>query len=305
LERLADLIRPAIAYRPGTSVGEPPPGAADGEGFVVTVAMTSLTGCSGEAFASILRSLGYASVQREGPAITVPIIPAAPTQPVAVVEAAAEQATADIPLEVDGEALATAPIAAEATPVVEAAEETAGAVEPPPAEAAAVEATEAPADGTVLVEAAEAVAEEEAPAAPEPPPQIEVWTLQPRPAAQQHRPVPHEGRRREGGFQRPPRAEAGGPQPGPRPDEAQQARPPQERREDRSRFEAPRSGHRSGGKPGQGPRTDRPFRDDGRREGRQSEGFHAPRPRERQPDPDSPFAKLAALKAELEKKGKS
>ncbi len=26
LERLADLIRPAIAYRPGTTVGEPPPG---------------------------------------------------------------------------------------------------------------------------------------------------------------------------------------------------------------------------------------------------------------------------------------
>ena len=30
LERLADLIRPAIAYRPGVTPGEPPPGAADG-----------------------------------------------------------------------------------------------------------------------------------------------------------------------------------------------------------------------------------------------------------------------------------
>ena len=29
LERLADLIRPAIAYRPGVTPGEPPPGAAD------------------------------------------------------------------------------------------------------------------------------------------------------------------------------------------------------------------------------------------------------------------------------------
>ncbi|MGA9600154.1 MAG: hypothetical protein WBS22_07875, partial [Methylocystis sp.] len=29
------------------------------------------------------------------------------------------------------------------------------------------------------------------------------------------------------------------------------------------------------------------------------------KPRERLPDPDSPFAKLLALKAELEKKGKS
>jgi ATP-dependent RNA helicase SUPV3L1/SUV3 len=30
LERLADLIRPAIAYRPGVTPGEPPPGTADG-----------------------------------------------------------------------------------------------------------------------------------------------------------------------------------------------------------------------------------------------------------------------------------
>jgi ATP-dependent RNA helicase SUPV3L1/SUV3 len=82
LERLADLIRPAIAYRPGTTPGEPPPGTADGDGFVVTVNMTSLAGCSGESFASILRSLGYASITRKGPAITVPLVPAAPTEPV-------------------------------------------------------------------------------------------------------------------------------------------------------------------------------------------------------------------------------
>ena len=83
LERLADLIRPAIAYRPGVTPGEPPAGAADGDGFVVTVAMTSLVGCSGEAFASILKSLGYAPEQRKGPAITVPLVPAASTTPIA------------------------------------------------------------------------------------------------------------------------------------------------------------------------------------------------------------------------------
>ena len=44
LERLADLIRPAIAYRPGITPGEPPAGAADGESFVPTVSMTSLVG---------------------------------------------------------------------------------------------------------------------------------------------------------------------------------------------------------------------------------------------------------------------
>ena len=87
LERLADLIRPAIAYRPGVSVGEPPAGAADADGFVVTVAMTSLTGCAGDAFSSILRSLGYAGAKRPGPAITAPLIMAAPMQPLTPVVA--------------------------------------------------------------------------------------------------------------------------------------------------------------------------------------------------------------------------
>jgi ATP-dependent RNA helicase SUPV3L1/SUV3 len=76
LERLADLIRPAVTYRPGLTPGEPPPGAADGESFVPTVSMTSLVGCSGEDFSSILRSLGYMMERRPGPAITMPLAPA-------------------------------------------------------------------------------------------------------------------------------------------------------------------------------------------------------------------------------------
>ncbi len=82
LERLADLVRPAINYRPGMTPGDPPPGAADGDAFVVTVAMTSLAGCSGEDFASILNSLGYVSERRKGPAITVPLVPLAAVEPV-------------------------------------------------------------------------------------------------------------------------------------------------------------------------------------------------------------------------------
>ncbi|MGA2795348.1 MAG: helicase, partial [Roseiarcus sp.] len=70
VERLADLIRPAVAYRPGARAGAPPPGSADGDGFVVTGAMTSLTGCSGEQFASVLRSLGFVSQRVKGPALT-------------------------------------------------------------------------------------------------------------------------------------------------------------------------------------------------------------------------------------------
>ena len=78
VERLADLIRPAVAYRPGVSAGEPPPGSADGDGFVVTGAMTSLTGCSGEPFAAVLRSLGFVSRRVNGPALT-PAQPAGAT----------------------------------------------------------------------------------------------------------------------------------------------------------------------------------------------------------------------------------
>jgi ATP-dependent RNA helicase SUPV3L1/SUV3 len=73
LERLADLIRPALSWQPGAP-GEKPAGAVDGRGFTVSVAMTSLVGCSGEDFASILRALGYRMDRRppppEAPALT-------------------------------------------------------------------------------------------------------------------------------------------------------------------------------------------------------------------------------------------
>ena len=66
LERLADIIRPALAWRPGAA-GTKPPGALDGSGFTVVTAMTSLAGCAGEDFASILRALGYRMEQRPKP----------------------------------------------------------------------------------------------------------------------------------------------------------------------------------------------------------------------------------------------
>ncbi|MEA2890092.1 MAG: ATP-dependent helicase, partial [Bradyrhizobium sp.] len=83
LERLADLIRPALSWRAG-SPGEKPACAFDGRSFVVTQAMTSLTGSAGEDFASILRALGYRMEKR----LPLPPAPA----PVAV-EAAAAEAT--------------------------------------------------------------------------------------------------------------------------------------------------------------------------------------------------------------------
>src|ERR1700722_11248885 len=62
VERLAGMIRAAIAGEaPGGAVG--PPIQRTSKGFVVSGAMTSLTGCSGEQFASILRSMAFRSVE--------------------------------------------------------------------------------------------------------------------------------------------------------------------------------------------------------------------------------------------------
>jgi ATP-dependent RNA helicase SUPV3L1/SUV3 len=116
LERLADLIRPALAWRENAS-GEKPAGAFDGRSFVVTQAMTSLTGSAGEDFASILRALGYRMERR----------PPLPPKPVVVAEAAPAEtppaedgaaAPADVPVEGSAETSAAAPAApAEATSV--------------------------------------------------------------------------------------------------------------------------------------------------------------------------------------------
>src|SRR6266852_2367523 len=84
LERLAALIRPALAWREG-SPSQKPAGAFDGRGFVVTQAMTSLTGSAGEDFASILRALGYRMDRR----------PPLPPKPAAI-EAIVETAPPDV-----------------------------------------------------------------------------------------------------------------------------------------------------------------------------------------------------------------
>src|SRR5271169_3639306 len=87
LERLADLIRPALAWRPNSN-GSKPAGAFEGIGFTVTQAMTSLTGSSGEDFASILRALGYRMEKRPKP-------PEPATPPAVDAVVAADAATGD------------------------------------------------------------------------------------------------------------------------------------------------------------------------------------------------------------------
>lgn len=59
LERLADLIRPALSWRAGT--GTRPDGAFDGAAFMVTPPMMSILGANADDMEEILKGLGYRS----------------------------------------------------------------------------------------------------------------------------------------------------------------------------------------------------------------------------------------------------
>src|SRR5262247_2044001 len=102
LERLADLIRPALSWRE-SSPGPKPDGVFDARGFLVTGAMTSLTGASGDDFASILRSLGYRMDREPKPvesaAPTAAAIPDMQTSPAIQVDATPATDTPFAPVE--------------------------------------------------------------------------------------------------------------------------------------------------------------------------------------------------------------
>ncbi|MGZ6195995.1 MAG: helicase-related protein, partial [Candidatus Binataceae bacterium] len=204
LERLADLIRPAIAWRPG-SPGVRPPGAVEGGGFTVTVNMTSLTGSSGEDFASVLRSLGYRMEKKVKPAEPAPVAEAPPV----AAQAADEMPAAEAAGEMTAAEAADTSASAEAVP----ADASADAGSPPAVELGSVESVapsdivEAPApaivpeaETPVEATAAEQPAEpkpEEKPAEPE---MIEVW--RPGRPPEERRPRP-QGERRERHDRRP------------------------------------------------------------------------------------------------------
>ena len=104
VERLADMIRAASVLRVVGSDSGP-------AGFQVTSQMTSLTGCSGDGFASILKALGFESqtVRRSEvvwPAAAVPVTPptAAPetAQPTGDETATGDLTTADLTTAEDG-----------------------------------------------------------------------------------------------------------------------------------------------------------------------------------------------------------
>ncbi|MEW6123801.1 MAG: helicase-related protein [Pseudomonadota bacterium] len=337
LERLADLIRPALAWRP-QSPGPKPAGAVDGRGFTVTVGMTSLAGCSGEDFASILKSLGYRMERRAAPApeaetpaapVVEDLAPAPegaieadllfdPVEPSSEIEAIAEATLDD----------AGAPAAAESAEAVEPEAEIVEAAEAEAPSAPAEEAAEAEAVAELVAETADPTAAEaggEVPVAAEAaeasePALIEVWRPG-RPPGAPRRDRPHgerghgeRGQGERGQGERNQGERGSGHHRNREGDERREGGRPQHRHGNRPQ----RSGEtREGGAPGaegerqsRPPRGDRPFRS--RPEG---EGQRGPRPervqvhqdrrREKQADPDSPFAALAALKARLEaeKKG--
>ena len=350
LERLADLIRLAINYRPGVTPGEAPAGAADRDGFVVTVAMTSLAGCSGEQFASILKSLGYMMEQRIGPAITVPLIAAAPTAPISssATQSAEDTSSANVEGDMPAHTEEVATLSAEQTDSVPEAQteitstEIASA-EPSPSETEAVPEQEATTSDTAASDSspietsassdvsAEAQTAEESSAEEA---LIEVWHPNRRPQhqAQRHHNRPKGNRPAHARSQHNAPRDGATPAEGQSPTQGEGApagdaaqRPHRHERDKGQRFDQ-RSGQNqgrrqeqtSGERPaGERPQNgDRPHKprfegkfnkrpDRGPQHERSFASSEKPKGRDKQPDPDSPFAKLAALKAALETKGKS
>jgi ATP-dependent RNA helicase SUPV3L1/SUV3 len=262
LERLADLIRPALAWREGVASAKPD-GAVDGRSFTVTGAMTSLTGASGEDFASILRALGYRMERRPKP----------PETPPAEAAVAGETPPAETAAPADA---APAEASAEAAPAEPAS---------PPAEAAPPEPV---IDSTALLPEAELMP---APPILEEPAFIEVW----RPAGrgeQQRR--AHRPRRARAAVTTAPAGD-GAAAPAPAEPVGPEHKPRRER--DRGRDERKDRGARRD-KPRRR-REEGPDRAERERYYARPHGGGADR-RDKQPDPNSPFAKLAALKAQLE-----
>lgn len=365
LERLADLIRPALAWREGAA-GAKPPGAFDGTGFTVTGAMTSLTGASGEDFASILRSLGYRMERRPKPAEPAsgdkPPEPASvdkPAGPAAVVDKAAEPSSVETPTEPAAVETPAEPAAAQTPPSEAATEPSASPALAPGSEPVEVEPVMLPDNAFVAGSAPEPAAEQlaaapeatpaallpaaestiAAPESPAEPAMIEIWRPG-RPSGMRNRREAIKRRRRpgEGHGSQPQAAVAAGESTGdasvaaevqvspgdaapaatdaerkarsgrgrPRRDRNREDRPDSEqaraqraeraKRQDRERPERER--HE---RPPRGERSERPRRDRDRDENRPSRTWSSANERRgKEPDPNSPFAKLLALKEQLE-----
>jgi ATP-dependent RNA helicase SUPV3L1/SUV3 len=76
LERLADMIRDRLFWKPRIPEEQRPAGSMEGGGFTVVPDMMSIVGCSGEDFQNILISLGYRSQIKQVPKLVQAVQPA-------------------------------------------------------------------------------------------------------------------------------------------------------------------------------------------------------------------------------------
>jgi ATP-dependent RNA helicase SUPV3L1/SUV3 len=132
LERLADLIRDRVFWKPRIDAEQRPAGSVEGGGFTVVPDMMSLVGCSGEEFKAILRSLGFRMQAKKvpNPALAAPVATAAETGPTPAVSEAEQHSPPEAVTEENAPVEKTALV--EETAPMETG--TAPAVETPPAE---------------------------------------------------------------------------------------------------------------------------------------------------------------------------
>lgn len=276
LERLADLIRPLLQWKPGQQPR--PEGAYDGRRFTTTTAMLSILGATLDDMEEILKGLGYRADQ-----------------------VSAEEAATFLAAQSGGAAKADA---TEAAPAEEAASDDADASDASEQEASAEAATETPAEVK-----AEEPKSEEATAEEAKPEEATAENAEPKPVllwrpggrndnqrSDNRRPGNRnagnrgDGERREGGEGRPgnrQNANRDGNRDGDRKREG--GRPDNKARGNNNRGDRPE-------------RKDRPERNDRGGKPQGQPRFEAKPPRKEKPmDPDSPFAKLAALKEQLKK----
>jgi len=307
LERLADLIRPLLAWRSSPEKADAPPKGSTGDGgFTATDDMMSILGCSAGELSEVLKALGFRLERRPVAAkpadVSVPATAAAPEQTAEAVpqttEPAEEAGTAVLatPEAMAAEAAAPAPADATAEPSA-----------PPPAE---------PAEQTG-----------DASAAPEPQEEKfeEIW----RPRRHHRRDATHRDANRDGrnrrGRQRhdrnapasAPAAEGNGVAVAADNAVAGEARQEHRRSDGEARGDRRNDARSNNERPPR--RNDGPRRDSDNRQHRQNDHRHgegrrrdgerrqpqvisAAPPKSGSQESSSPFAALAALKAQMEKR---
>lgn len=318
LERLADLIRPLLAWRPNPENPSalPPKGSTGDGGFVVIPEMMSILGCSPDELGEVFRSLGFRLDRR-------PVKPPAPPAERAAVDPAAQS----------GESVAVD--AATADHAASASEHAAAGEEPEarPAEPAAPE-TEPPAEAPVEAEPADTASADKplvdavAASSPEVTPASIVLSDADTAseAAKAETRAPEEvkfedvwrPRRRHDG-ERPDRRRRRGHQEGHQQRESRPNRPHQRDRQQQQQQHPTAAAAGPGGEQRhrQSAGGGQKFRDranEGRRDGRRGDERRKHQERQQTPmqmrssppkraevDPDSPFAALSALKKALEK----